>query len=148
MDVRIEIRTVEMLIETGNEFKEYVKNLDTINIMREKNKLGPLFTAAKETRSDLRTGKKYSLLAVYKIGLDKKKPGKPVKFQEIIPVDRDGNIMQEVDQKVKLISIVENSTRIENWQNKRGLKLQATVMNSHAGDFDFEFDEEEKDENA
>lgn len=137
MDTKIDVRPVELLITTGNEFRDYVKNLDAINVLREKNGLGTLFTAAKETRHDLRTGKKYSILSVYKIGLDKKNPAKPVKFQEVIPVNAEGEIMQEVDQKVKLASVVANSERIEHWQAMRGLKLQAAVMNAHAGDFDF-----------
>jgi len=135
MDTEIRVRRIELLIENGNEMEDYVKNLSAINEMRDKNGLPALFTCAKEERVNPATGSRYSVLAVYKLGIGET-PSRPVLVQEVIPVDTNGNILQEAHQ-VKKASAVFHSTAIEKYQQKRGMKLRAQHMNSEAGKFNF-----------
>jgi hypothetical protein len=135
METEIRVRRIELLIENGNEMEEYVKNLSAINEMRDKNGLPALFACAKEERTDLETGKTYSILAVYKMGLGSS-PTRPVLVQEVIPVDENGNILQE-EHQIKKASAIFHSTSIEKYQKIRGMKLRAQHMNASAGKFKF-----------
>lgn len=135
METEIRVRRIELLIENGNEMEEYVRNLSAINEMRDKNGLPALFACAKEERTDLETGRTYSVLAVYKMGIGSS-PIRPVLVQEVIPVDRDGNILQE-EHQVKKASAIFHSASIEKYQRVRGMKLKAQHMNAHAGRFRF-----------
>jgi hypothetical protein len=138
LETDIRVKRVELLIETGEEMKEYVRNLSEINDTREKNKLPAMYAASKEERQDINTGEKYSVLAVYKMGMDKSNPRRPMLFQEVVPVNADGTIKQESNQLTKMASVVFTSGQIEHYQKIRGLKLKAATMNAHAGEFDFE----------
>jgi hypothetical protein len=135
LETEIRARRIELLIENGNEMEEYVKNLSAINEMRDKNGLPALFTCAKEERFDPATGITYSVLAVYKLGIGTP-PTRPTLVQEVIPVDKNGNILQE-EHQVKKASAVFHSASIEKYQQIRGMKLRAQHMNAHAGKFNF-----------
>ncbi len=137
MEVNLQVQTVHLIIEKGDEMQKYVENLSEINMRRDRAHMAPLYTCAKEERVDTIRGITYSLLAVYKMGLDTTQLNRPVKFQEVVPVDKDGNIIQETHQTVKQASVVFNSLQIENFQKKRGMRLKAATMNAHAGRFNF-----------
>lgn len=136
METELRVRRIELLIENGNEMEEYVKNLSEINEMRDKNGLPALFTCAKEERYDPATGIRYSVLAIYKLIRVGTQPARPVLVQEVIPVDKNGNILQEAHH-VKKASAVFHSAAIEKYQRVRGMKLRAQHMNAHAGKFNF-----------
>lgn len=135
METEIRVRRIELLIENGNEMEEYVKNLSEINEMRDKNGLPALFTCAKEERYDPERGITYSVLAVYKLGIGAH-PTRPVLVQEVVPVDKNGNVLQEAHQ-IKKASAVFHSAAIEKYQRVRGMKLKAQHMNARAGKFNF-----------
>jgi hypothetical protein len=143
METDLVVSRVLLQIEKGDEMQKYVEALSDINMLRNKSGLGAMWACTKEERWDQHTGLTYTLLAVYKIGMDKSDPIKAVKFQEVVPVDKDGNILQESKYIVKQASIVLESERIASFQQKRGAHLKAEAMNSHAGKFEFDLKHKE-----
>jgi hypothetical protein len=137
MDTEIRAQRVELIIENGDEMKRYVENLSEINNIRDKNHLTALYACAKEERRDLTTGKVFSILAVYRMGLDPENPMRPVLFQEVVPVNEAGEILQETKQVTKMASAVFTSGQVEHYQKIRGMKLKASTMNATAGKFEF-----------
>lgn len=136
METQLRVLVVPLVIEKGDEMQRYVENLSKINMVKDKSKKEVLYSCAKEERTDTTTGKTYSLLAVHKRGLDKSQPNRFIRFQEVVPVDADGNILQESHQLVKQASIYLVSKGVEGYQAARGLKVRAAVMNANAGKFD------------
>jgi hypothetical protein len=134
---------VPLLIEKGDEMKRFVEGLSEINWIKDKAKKKVLYSCSKEERENNETGQKYSLLAVYKRGLDPSQPNRFIRFQEIIPVDVKGEIISESHQVIKQASIYLISKGVEKYQASRGLKVRAAAMNAKAGHFDLAINKEE-----
>lgn len=145
MDTEFRVQVIPLLIEKGDEMKKYVEGLSEINWVKDKGKKKVLYSCAKEERENNDTGQKYSILAVYKRGLDSSQPNRFIRFQEVVPVDAKGEIISESHQVIKQASIYLISKGVMKFQAKRGLKVRAAAMNAKAGDFDLALknDEEE-----
>jgi len=118
----------EIIIQNGDEMDKFLEGLQEINAKKEKAGKGVLYTAYKETRQDPRSGLVYSVLGVYRFGIDEENPATPVRYMEVVPVDEAGNIVQEFRQMRPRKSLESMAKGVVNFQKKRGMRIKASRM--------------------
>ena len=123
----LNIERYNILIEKGDEMVRFIEGLDQINRANDSEGLPMVYSADKEERQNDQG--KYSVLIISKFGLDSHNPKRAIRIAEYMPVDGEGNIIQESHQLVRHASLVLQAKGIARYQEKRHIKLKAASMN-------------------